>query len=64
MDSSDKIIVAFLTAVLFLIGVVMICNNLRWRANMRSYQENGYTQKRVVSGYKTIWVIDPNHTKD
>lgn len=60
MDNGDKFIVGLLTAALLFVATAIVFSNLRWRANMRGYQENGYTQKQVVSGYKTIWVLDPN----
>jgi hypothetical protein len=63
MNDDDKITVTLLILAFLAIASLVITVNWRWRANIRSYTENGYVQKQVPSSYKTIWVIDPNATK-
>lgn len=61
MDEDLKGICFVACAILIIVLAIIVPNNLRWRANIRDYTQNEYIQKRVPSGYTTIWVKDPNN---
>lgn len=61
MDFEEKVIFGGIIAILTGLLLCLLAANWRWRANKADYIREGYTQKQVISGYKTIWVKDPNN---
>lgn len=61
MDSEEKLLLGFIIGALLFLFAVVLAPNWRWRRNIDDYTRRGYSQKRVVSSYTTIWVKDPNN---